>query len=78
MWRIIMIKDTITEMTYWTMVQCIDILKEELEHYYRNGKGNPPSASKVLRRYGFKNKRKDKLIKEVEGYLSNVDVVRGI
>ena len=71
-------KDTITEMTYWTMVQCIDILKEELEHYYRNGKGNPPSASKVLRRYGFKNKRKDKLIKEVERYLSHVDILKGI
>jgi len=68
--------DTLTEMTYWTMVQCVEILKEELEHYYRHGRGNPPSASKMLRRYGFKNKRKNKLIKEVELYLNNVDVVR--
>ena len=54
------------------------ILKEELEHYYRDGKGNPPSSSKILRRYGFKNKRKDKLIKEVERYLSHVDILKGI
>jgi len=69
-------RDTLTESTYWTMVQCVEILKEELEHYYRYGKGNPPSSSKILRRYGFKNKRKNKLIKEVELYLNNVDVVR--
>lgn len=71
-----MTRDTITEMTYWTMAQCVDILKEELEHYYRYGKGTPPSASKMLRRYGFKSKRRDKLIKEVTSYLNDVNIVK--
>ena len=48
-----LVKDTITEMTYWNIAQCIQVLEEELEHFYRHGKGNPPSASKMLRRYGF-------------------------
>ena len=76
--RIQMTRDTVTEMTYWTMVQCVDLLKEELEHYYRYGKGNPPSAKKILQRYGFKIRRKDKLIKAVEQYLNNVDIIKGI
>ena len=39
-----LVKDTITEITYWTMIQCVELLEEELQHYYRYGKGNPPSA----------------------------------
>ena len=42
---------------------------------YRHGKGNPPSASKMLRRYGFKDKRKDKLIRAAEQYLRMVEVL---
>lgn len=59
------------------MVQCIELLEEELEHYYRHGKGNPPSAKRILQRYGFRIRRKDKLIKAVRMYLEQVDVVKG-
>ena len=63
-------------MTYYNILSCIQCLKEEVQYsYYRNGKGNPPSSSKMLRRYGFKDKRKDKLIKAAEYYLSRVEVV---
>ena len=68
--------DVITRMTYCNIAFCIQQLKEELyDRYYRYGKGNPPSASKMLRRYGFKTKRKDKLIKAAELYLSRVEVI---
>ena len=73
-----LVKDTITEMTYWNIAQCIQVLEEELQHYYRYGKGNPPSARKILQRYGFKIRRKDKLIKAVKAYLNQVDVVKGL
>ena len=68
--------DIFTRMTYYNIASCIQQLKEELyDRYYRYGKGNSPSASKVLRRYGFKTKRKDKLIKAAELYLSRVEVI---
>ena len=73
-----LVRDTITEMTYWNIAQCIQILEEELEHFYRHGRGNPPSASKMLRRYGFKPKRKDKLIKVARAYLEQVDIIKGM
>jgi hypothetical protein len=67
--------DVITRMTYYNILHCIQCLKEELEHYYRYGKGNPPSSKKMLQRYGFKEKRKDKLIKAAEQYIKYVEVV---
>ena len=67
--------DVITRMTYYNIAHCIQCLKEELEHYYRYGKGNPPSSRKMLRRYGFKERRKDKLIREAELYLRTVEVI---
>ena len=68
--------DVINRTTYYNIASCIQQLKEELYYkYYINGKGNPPSASKLLRRYGFKDKRKDKLIRAAEYYLSRVEVV---
>ena len=73
-----LVRDTITEMTYWNIAQCIQILEEELEHFYRHGRGNPPSASKMLRRYGFTPKRKDKLIKAARAYLEQVDIIKGM
>ncbi len=64
-------------MTYWTMVQCADMLEEEVvDHYYRYGKGHPPSPAKMLRRYGFKINGKKKLLKAVRNYLQEVDVVK--
>ena len=67
--------DVITKMTYYNILMCIQQLKEELEHYYRYGKGNPPSSKKMLQRYGFKEKRKDKLIKAAEQYLKYIEVI---
>lgn len=68
--------DVITKITYYNISFCIQQLKEELyDNYYRHGKGNPPSASKMLRRYGFKDKRKDKLIRAAEQYLRMVEVL---
>ena len=68
--------DVINKTTYYNISFCIQQLKEEVYHnYYRNGRGNPPSASKMLRRYGFKDKRKEKLIRAAEYYLSKVEVI---
>ena len=68
--------DVVTRMTYYNILMCIQCLKEELyDNYYRHGKGNPPSSRKMLRRYGFKERRKDKLIKEAEHYIKYVEVV---
>ena len=44
-------------------------------HYYRGGKGSPGSPARALRWYGFKNKAKKKLLKEVNFYLKNVEVI---
>jgi len=68
--------DVINITTQYNIASCIQQLKEELYYnYYRHGKGNPPSASKMLRRYGFKDKRKDKLIRAAELYLRTVEVI---
>ena len=70
-------RDTLTEMTYWTMAQCVQQLEEEVnENYIRNGRGSAGSPKRVLQRYGFKIRRKDKLLKAVKEYLKNVDVVK--
>ena len=71
-----MMIDTITKITYHNILLCIQCLKEEVyDNYYRNGRGNPPSPSKMLRRYGFRDKRKDKLIKAAEQYIKIVEVI---
>jgi hypothetical protein len=44
-------------------------------HYYLRGKGKPGSPARALRWYGFKNKAKKKLLKEVNFYLKNVEVI---
>ena len=44
-------------------------------HYYLNGKGSPGSPAKALRWYGFKNKPKKKLLKEVAFYLQHVEII---
>ena len=68
--------DVINRTTYYNILSCIECLKEEVyDHYYRNGKGNPPSPKRILQGYGFKIRRKDKLIKAVEIYLTTVEVI---
>ena len=58
----------------------IQILRETLfdeviYNHYSRGKGKPGSAAKALRGYGFTNKRKDKLLKEVTAYLATVEII---
>ncbi len=68
--------DVINRTTYYTMVQCLHDLKDEVyNNYYRRGRGNPGSPKRVLQRYGFKIRRKDKLITAVEQYLNLVEVI---
>ena len=68
--------DVITRATYNSLLSCIKDLKEEVyDNYYRNGKGNPPSPKRILQGYGFKIRRKDKLIKAAEQYLNSVEVL---
>ena len=68
--------DVINRTTYYNILSCIQYLKEEVyDNYYRNGKGNPPSPKRILQRYGFKIRRKDKLIKAAEQNLNSVEVL---
>ena len=69
--------DVINKQTYYLIVECLDDLRHEVyDNYYRNGKGQPPSPKRILQRYGFKIRRKDKLIKAVEQYLNVVEVLK--
>ena len=70
------LSDAVTFNTYI----CIQSLRERLfdevkYHKYAQGKGKPGSPAKALRGYGFKEKRKDKLLKEVTQYLSTLEVI---
>ena len=51
------------------------LLDEVVYKKYAQGSGKPGSPAKALRSYGFINKRKDKLLKEVTVYLSWVEVI---
>ena len=49
-------RDTLTEMTYWTMAQCVQQLEEEVnENYYRNGRGNAGSPRKFFNAMALKS-----------------------
>lgn len=69
-------RPAITHMIYTTLMDLRSQLFDEV-HYklYRQGKGKPGSPARLLRLYGFKEKRKDKLLKAVTIYLQNVEVV---
>ena len=71
-----MVRDTITQQTYIGLQLLWGQLREEVEYsHYLRGKGKPGSPAKALRSYGFKQKPKKKLLKEVAMYLNNVDVI---
>ena len=68
--------NVITQNTYLGIVALREILFDEVTYNkYAQGKGNTGSPSKALRRYGFKAKGKNKLLKEVTIYLNTVEVI---
>ncbi len=70
------IADAVTPDTYVGIQTLRQYLFDEV-HYklYHQGKGNYGSPARALRGYGFKSKRKDKLLKEVTQYLNTVTIV---
>ena len=66
----------ITQQVYTVLDTCRRRLHDEIvNHYYVNGKGSPGSPARILRTYGFINKSKRKLLKEVTVYLNTVEVI---
>ena len=68
----------ITKLMYYTLLDVHKELKDEVEHkiYKRCGKNKPGSPARLLRRLGFKERRKDKLLKLLGIYLSVVEVIQ--
>lgn len=68
----------ITKLMYYTLLDVHKELKDEVEHkiYKRGGKNKPGSPARLLRRLGFKERRKDKLLKLLGIYLSVVEVIQ--
>jgi len=66
----------ITKQVHAILESCRSNLYDEVMYnIYANGKGKPGSPAKILRAYGFLNKNKKKLLKEVTVFLSLVEVV---
>lgn len=70
------IADAVTPDTYRGITILREYLFDEV-HYklYHQGKGNYGSPARALRSYGFKEKAKKKLLKEVTQYLNTVMIV---
>jgi len=70
------LSDVVTHKTYIGIQILRERLFDEVTYkYYPNGRGKPGSPAKALRSYGFINKRKDKLLREVTVYLNKVEVI---
>ena len=70
------LSDVVTHNTYIGIQLLRGRLFDEVTYnHYSRGRGKPGSAAKALRGYGFINKRKDKLLKEVTVYLNTVEVI---
>ena len=70
------LRDAITFNTYIGLQALRNILFDEVTYnHYAEGKGKPGSVAKALRAYGFKERRKDKLLKTVTIYLNNVEII---
>ena len=68
--------EVITKQVYTMLDYYREKLYDEVVHNtYVNGKGCPGSPAKLLRIYGFLNKNKRKLLKEVTVFLNIVEVV---
>ena len=70
-------RPVLTKLMYYTLLDLHKELRDELEYkiYRRGGKNKPGSPARLLRRLGFKERRKDKLLKLLGIYLSVVEVV---
>ena len=72
----IMLRDAVTFNTYIGLQSLRNILFDEVTYnHYAEGKGKPGSVAKTLRAYGFKERRKDKLLKTVTAYLNTVEII---
>jgi len=70
------LSDVITQNTYIGIQALRERLFDEVTYNkYAQGKGKPGSPAKALRGYGFKEKPKKKLLKEVTIYLNTVEIV---
>jgi len=70
------LSDVVTHDTYIGIQVLRERLFDEVEyHKYAQGRGKPGSPAKALRSYGFKEKPKKKLLKEVTVYLNTVEVI---
>jgi len=70
------LSDVVTHNTFIGIQMLRERLFDEVKYKkYAQGKGKPGSPAKALRSYGFKEKRKDKLLKEVTNYLSTVEII---
>ena len=71
------LSDVVTFNTYIGIQSLRERLFDEVNYNkYAQGKGKPGSPAKALRGYGFINKRKDKLLREVTVYLNTVEVIQ--
>ena len=70
------LSDVITFRTFIGIQQLRGYLFDEVTYnHYHQGKGKPGSPARALRSYGFKEKPKKKLLKEVTQYLNTVEVI---
>ena len=70
------LSDVVTHNTYIGIQLLRERLFNEVTYkHYPHGKGKPGSPAKALRSYGFKETRKNKLLKEVTVYLNTVEVI---
>ena len=71
------LSDVITHNTYIGIQALREMLFDEVTyHHYAQGKGKPGSPARALRSYGFREKPKKKLLKEVTVYLNTVEVIQ--
>ena len=69
--------NVITQNTYIGIQALREMLFDEVTyHKYAQGKGKPGSPARALRSYGFREKPKKKLLKEVTQYLNTVEVIQ--
>ena len=71
------LSNVITQNTYIGIQALREMLFDEVTyHKYAQGKGKPGSPARALRSYGFREKPKKKLLKEVTQYLNTVEVIQ--
>ena len=70
------LSDVVTQPTYIGIQALREQLFNEVTYKkYVQGHGNPGSPAKALRNYGFRERGKKKLLKEVTQYLNTVEII---